>query len=179
MIKITLFYRNLKSIRSSLLLKMSCIILCSFNSYAVQSKPNVIVIMTDDQGYPELSIHGNPILKTPNLDKLAESSVRFGDFHVSPMCAPTRGQLLTGMDAARNGTVNVSGGRELLNPELLTMGDIFKENGYRTGIFGKWHLGDNYPFRPEDRGFMETGFLHLIFRHLLIIGETTISMTPI
>ncbi|MEZ7939366.1 MAG: arylsulfatase [Schleiferiaceae bacterium] len=135
---------------------MSCIILCSFNSYAVQIKPNVIVIMTDDQGYPELSIHGNPILKTPNLDKLAESSVRFGDFHVSPMCAPTRGQLLTGMDAARNGTVNVSGGRELLNPELLTMGDIFKENGYRTGIFGKWHLGDNYPFRPEDRGFMET-----------------------
>jgi arylsulfatase A-like enzyme len=64
--------------------------------------------MTDDQGYPELSIHGNPILKTPNLDRFAQSSVRFGDFHAAPMCAPTRGQLMTGMDAASNGLVNVS-----------------------------------------------------------------------
>jgi len=67
--------------------------------------------MTDDQGYPELSIHGNPVLNTPNLDKFAENSVRFGDFHAAPMCARTRGQLLTGMDAATNGTVNVSSGR--------------------------------------------------------------------
>jgi arylsulfatase A-like enzyme len=72
------------------------------------AQPNVIVIMTDDQGYPELSIHGNPILKTPNLDRFAGSSVRFGEFHVAPMCAPTRGQLMTGMDAASNGLVNVS-----------------------------------------------------------------------
>ena len=120
-----------------------------------ESKPNVIIVMTDDQGYGELSRHGNPILKTPNLDQLAEESLRFIDFHVAPMCTPTRGQLMTGLDAARNGAINVSSGRALMRPELKTMADIFKSNGYKTGIFGKWHLGDNYPFRPEDRGFDE------------------------
>ena len=119
-------------------------------------RPNVIVIMTDDQGYPELSIHGNPILKTPNLDKLAQTSVRFGDFHAAPMCAPSRGQLMTGMDAATNGLVNVSSGRAFLRPELPTMGTIFMSNGYNTGVFGKWHLGENYPYRPQDRGFQES-----------------------
>ena len=119
-------------------------------------KPNVIVVMTDDQGYPELSVHGNPVLKTPHLDRLHSQSLRLTDYHVSPMCTPTRGQLLTGIDAARNGAINVSSGRSLLRPELPTMGDIFSDNGYATGIFGKWHLGDNYPFRPEDRGFQET-----------------------
>ncbi len=121
-----------------------------------KSKPNVVIVMTDDQGYGELSFHGNPVLKTPQLDKLAKQSVRFTDFHVAPMCAPTRGQLLTGIDAARNGTINVSSGRELLNPELSTMANFFSQNGYQTGIFGKWHLGANYPYRPEDRGFNET-----------------------
>jgi arylsulfatase len=112
--------------------------------------------MTDDQGYGELSVHGNPILKTPNLDKLHSQSIRLTDYHVAPMCTPTRGQLLTGMDAARNGAINVSAGRTLLRAELPTMADFFKGNGYRTGIFGKWHLGDNYPYRPQDRGFEET-----------------------
>ena len=121
-----------------------------------QDRPNVIVIMTDDQGYPELSIHGNPVLETPNLDKLAQTSVRFGDFHAAPMCAPTRGQLMTGMDAATNGLVNVSSGRAFLRPELPTMGTIFMSNGYNTGVFGKWHLGANYPYRPQDRGFKES-----------------------
>lgn len=128
----------------------------AFASNLKVGKPNVIVIITDDQGYPELSIHGNPILKTPNLDKLAESSVRFGEFHAAPMCAPTRGQLMTGMDAAANGLVNVSSGRAFLKPELPTMGDIFRANGYSTGVFGKWHLGENYPYRPQDRGFEES-----------------------
>lgn len=127
----------------------------SFLGFA-QSQPNVIVIMTDDQGYPELSIHGNPILKTPHLDRFAKSSVRFGDFHAAPMCAPTRGQLMTGMDAAANGLVNVSSGRAFLKPELPTMGNIFMANGYSTGVFGKWHLGANYPYRPQDRGFEES-----------------------
>ncbi|MAS96929.1 MAG: arylsulfatase [Verrucomicrobiales bacterium] len=120
------------------------------------AKPNVIVLMTDDQGYPELSVHGNPVLETPHLDRVHSESVRFTDFHVAPMCTPTRGQLLTGVDAARNGAINVSSGRTLLRPELPTMADIFQANGYSTGIFGKWHLGDNYPFRPQDRGFQET-----------------------
>jgi arylsulfatase A-like enzyme len=120
------------------------------------SQPNVIVILTDDQGYPELSIHGNPILETPSLDELARSSVRFGDFHAAPMCAPSRGQLMTGMDAATNGLLNVSSGRAFLKPGLPTMGNIFQANGYSTGVFGKWHLGSNYPYRPQDRGFEES-----------------------
>ena len=123
---------------------------------AAAERPNVILIMTDDQGYGDLSCHGNPVLSTPHLDKLASESVRLTDFHVAPMCTPTRGQLLSGYDAFRNGAMNVSSGRTLLRPELLTMADLFRSAGYRTGIFGKWHLGDNYPFRPSDRGFDES-----------------------
>ncbi|MFC2123991.1 arylsulfatase [Bacteroidota bacterium] len=121
-----------------------------------KNRPNVILVITDDQGYGELSCHGNPILETPQLDRLHSQSLRLTDYHVAPMCTPTRGQLLTGLDAARNGSINVSSGRTLLRPELPTIADIFSENGYNTGIFGKWHLGDNYPFRPQDRGFDET-----------------------
>ena len=124
-------------------------------AFAAQ-RPNVIIVMTDDQGYPELSAHGNPILKTPYLDRLHEESLRFKDFHVAPMCTPTRGQLMTGLDAARNGAINVSSGRTLLRANLPTMADFFRDNGYRTGIFGKWHLGDNTPYRPQERGFEET-----------------------
>lgn len=118
-------------------------------------RPNVIVIMTDDQGYGEFSCNGNPIASTPNIDRLAQEAVRLVDFHVSPMCTPTRGQLMSGLDAFRNGAINVSSGRTLLRPELKTMANMFQDAGYRTGHFGKWHLGDNYPFRPEDRGFEE------------------------
>lgn len=118
--------------------------------------PNVILVMTDDQGYGEFSCNGNPIVHTPNVDRLAREGISFTDFHVCPMCTPTRGELMTGLDAFRNGAVNVSSGRTLLRPDVKTMADIFQEAGYRTGIFGKWHLGDNYPFRPEDRGFNET-----------------------
>ena len=123
---------------------------------AVCAQPNVIIVMTDDQGYPELSAHGNPILHTPNLDRLHGQSIRFSDYHVSPMCTPTRGQLLTGLDAARNGAVNVSSGRALLRSENPTMANYFGDAGYSTGIFGKWHLGANYPYRPQDRGFQES-----------------------
>lgn len=121
-----------------------------------QVRPNVILIMTDDQGYGELSCHGNPVLKTPHMDELYHGSIRLIDYHVAPMCTPTRGQLMTGLDAARNGAVNVSSGRALLRSDLPTMGDFFTDAGYHTGIFGKWHLGDNYPYRPDDRGFHET-----------------------
>ena len=118
-------------------------------------RPNVIIVMTDDQGYGEFSCHGNPIANTPNIDRLARESVRLTDFHVSPMCTPTRGQLLTGLDAFRNGAINVSSGRTLLRTDCKTMAEVFRDAGYRTGLFGKWHLGDNFPFRPEDRGFEE------------------------
>ena len=114
------------------------------------------MIITDDQGYGDLACHGNPVALTPNLDRLHAESVRFTDFHGAPMCTPTRGQLLTGLDAARNGALNVSSGRTLLRSELSTLADVFRAGGYRTGMFGKWHLGDNYPYRPQDRGFEET-----------------------
>ncbi len=123
---------------------------------AALARPNVIVVMTDDQGYPELSVNGNPILKTPHLDRLHGQSLRLEDYHVSPMCTPTRGQLLTGLDPARNGAINVSSGRALLRPEIPIMANFFGDARYQTGIFGKWHLGANYPFRPEDRGWHET-----------------------
>ena len=119
-------------------------------------KPNVIFLLTDDQGYGDLACHGNPVACTPHLDQLHAESLRLTDFHVAPMCTPTRGQLLTGLDAARNGAVNVSSGRSLLRADLRTMADHFREGGYRTGLFGKWHLGDNYPYRPQDRGIEES-----------------------
>jgi arylsulfatase A-like enzyme len=138
-------------------LKLPLLFMAAFVTVTVSAEqPNVIVVMTDDQGYGELSVHGNPILKTPHLDRLHSQSLRLTDFHVAPMCTPTRGQLLTGVDAARNAAINVSAGRTMLRASLPTMADFFKSNGYRTGIFGKWHLGDNYPFRPQDRGFEET-----------------------
>ncbi len=137
------------------LLTFCSVYIFGFNTQ-VKKKPNVIVIMTDDQGYPELSMHGNPILKTPNLDKLGKNSVRFKNFHVTPMCAPTRGELLTGLDNAVNQLSNVSSGRSLLKSGIPTMGNIFGANGYSTGIFGKWHMGSNYPYRPQDRGFDES-----------------------
>ncbi len=120
-----------------------------------EERPNVIIVMTDDQGYGDLSCHGNPVVQTPHLDQLHSESVRLTDFHVAPMCTPTRGQLLTGTDAFYNRAMNVSSGRTLLRSGIPTMADIFATSGYSTGIFGKWHLGDNYPFRPHDRGFQE------------------------
>lgn len=120
------------------------------------SRPNILVLVTDDQGFGELSCHGNPLLQTPHLDRLHDESIRLADFHVAPMCTPTRGQLLSGVDALRNLAFNVSSGRTMLRRDLPTMPDLFAAAGYSTGIFGKWHLGDNYPYRPQDRGFRES-----------------------
>jgi arylsulfatase len=122
-------------------------------------KPNVIIVLTDDQGYGDLSCHGNPILKTPNLDRLHAQSVRLTDYHVCPMCSPTRGQLLTGVDCLRNGAANVCGGRDLLRPGLPTLPEAFRAGGYKTGQFGKWHLGNTAPNLPNDKGFDEALYL--------------------
>lgn len=122
---------------------------------AEQPRPNVLILLTDDMGYGDLSCHGNPVLKTPNLDRLREQSIRFTDFHVAPMCTPTRGQLMTGVDAVRNAATSVTAGRSFARPEFPMMAEIFAASGYRTGIFGKWHLGDNFPHRPMDKGFQE------------------------
>ncbi|MHC4666309.1 MAG: arylsulfatase [Planctomycetota bacterium] len=118
--------------------------------------PNVVLVITDDQGYGDLSCHGNSVLKTPNLDKLHSQSVRLDDFHVSPTCSPTRAALMTGRYCNRTGVWHTVMGRSLLRKDEVTMADVFAASGYRTGIFGKWHLGDTYPFRPQDRGFDET-----------------------
>lgn len=118
-----------------------------------RSRPDVVIIVTDDQGYGDLSCHGNPVLFTPNIDRLAFEGVRLTDFHVSPVCTPTRGQLMTGMDALRNGARSVPAGSNMIWREIPTMAELFRKGGYRTGLFGKWHLGDHYPDRPFDRGF--------------------------
>lgn len=139
-----------------LLQSLLTLFLVAVTSLVAADKPNVIVVMTDDQGYGDLSCHGNPVFTTPHLDRLHSESVRLTDFHVAPMCTPTRGQFLTGRDAARNAAINVSSGRTLLRADLPTLADEFAGAGYRTGLFGKWHLGDTFPYRPEDRGFEET-----------------------
>ena len=118
-------------------------------------KPNVILIMTDDQGYGELSSHGHAILKTPHLDRLRDESVRLTDFHVSSRCSPSRAALMTGRHCRHVGVREANNGRNLIGRDFSTAADIFLANGYRTGIFGKWHLGGHYPFRPQDRGFQE------------------------
>ncbi|MFP6676103.1 MAG: arylsulfatase [Pirellulaceae bacterium] len=115
--------------------------------------PNVILVMTDDQGYGDLSCHGNPVLKTPNLDQLYAESVRFTDFHVSPFCTPTRAALMTGRYPGRTGAYRTSSGRTMLHTDERTMANLFAKNGYVTGMVGKWHLGDSAPHRPQDRGF--------------------------
>ncbi len=116
-------------------------------------KPNVILILTDDQGYADVGSSGNPWIQTPHLDRFHEDSVRFTDFHVSPLCTPTRGALMTGHRPVRNGAWATCWGRSILKKDEITMADVFKANGYNTGMFGKWHLGDNSPYRPQDRGF--------------------------
>jgi len=122
---------------------------------AAGEKPTVILIMTDDQGYGDLACHGNPDIKTPELDRLAKESVSFSDFHVDSYCTPTRSALMTGRYSHRVGGWGTVAGRNMLRDTEVTMADVFRHNHYRTGIFGKWHLGTNYPYRPIDRGFEE------------------------
>jgi len=115
--------------------------------------PNVVFVITDDQGYGDLGCHGNPVIQTPNVDRLHGESVRLADYHVGPTCAPTRAGLMTGHYCNCTGVWHTIGGWSLLRRDEVTIADVFRAGGYRTGMFGKWHLGDNYPFRPHDRGF--------------------------
>lgn len=122
-------------------------------------RPNIILILTDDQGYGDLSCTGNPILKTPNLDALHDQSVRFTKFHVSPTCAPTRSAILTGRHEFHSGVTHTIFERERLSPKSGTFAEVLQTAGYTTGIFGKWHLGDEPAYQPEKRGFDEV-FIH-------------------
>lgn len=117
------------------------------------SRPNIVFIMSDDQGYGEISAHGNPILRTPHLDRMHAQSLRFTSYHVSPTCAPTRSALLTGRHEFRNGVTHTIFERERLRPDAVTLAEVLRATGYTTGIFGKWHLGDEDAHLPERRGF--------------------------
>ena len=136
---------------------------------AVQAhaRPNVVFIIADDQGYGDLACHGNPVIKTPHLDKLFSESTVLTDYHVAPTCSPTRSSLLTRHWTNRTGVWHTINGRSMLRANEVTLGQHFSED-YATAMFGKWHLGDNYPYRPEDRGFEE------VYRH----GGGGVGQTP-
>ena len=123
------------------------------------SRPNIILVMTDDQGMGDLSCMGNPILKTPHLDKFYERSTRFREFHVSPTCAPTRAALFSGRHEFRNGVTHTILERERMALSTTTFPKLLAQHGYETGIFGKWHLGDDDEYQPYNRGFTEV-FIH-------------------
>ena len=131
-------------------------------------KPNVILIMTDDQGYGDLACHGNKAIITPNMDKLHAQSTRLTNYHVGPTCSPTRAALLTGRYCNRTGVWHTIMGRSIIRADEVTLGDMFACRGYRTGHFGKWHLGDNYPSSPQYKGF------HVVRRH----GGGGVGQTP-
>ena len=132
------------------------------------TKPNVIVIMTDDQGMGDMSCMGNPYVETPNVDKLWADSVRLTDYHVCPTCSPTRAGFVTGRYTNRVGAWWTVRAREIVYRDEMMMSEVFKNSGYETAMFGKWHLGENYPFRPQDRGY----------DHVIIHGGGAISQSP-
>ena len=121
----------------------------------VTKRPNVVLIMTDDQGYGDLSLHGNPYLKTPKMDQIARDGVEFRRFYVSPVCAPTRSSLLTGRYHLRCGVWGVTQGRETMRSEEVTIAEALGSAGYRTALYGKWHLGEHYPYVPHAQGFQD------------------------
>jgi arylsulfatase len=122
-------------------------------------KPNIVLVMTDDQGYGDLACHGNKIIKTPNIDALHARALRFTDFHVSPTCSPTRTSIMTGRHEFRSGVTHTISERERMSLDAATMPQALKDAGYTTGIFGKWHMGDQEPYQPQNRGFEEV-FIH-------------------
>lgn len=142
-------------------LASSCLSLFFVNGFAQEKPhPNVILIMTDDQGYGDLGFTGNPHVQTPVIDKFAAEGVRFNNFYVSPVCAPTRSSLLTGRYSLRTGIRDTYNGGAIMASSEVTIAEMLKQGGYKTGVFGKWHLGDNYPSRPNDQGFDES-LIHL------------------
>lgn len=132
---------------------------CANGKGGKKNQPNIILVMTDDQGYGDLGCHGHPFLKTPNLDKLYSQSTRFTDFHVSPTCAPTRSALMSGRVPFKNGVTHTILERERMALSSTTIAEVLKTAGYTTGIFGKWHLGDADAYQPDRRGFDEV-FIH-------------------
>jgi arylsulfatase A-like enzyme len=135
---------------------------------AAARQPNIVLVMSDDMGYGDLGCHGNTMIRTPHLDRLHDESVRLTNFHVDPTCSPTRAALMTGRYSTRTGVWHTIMGRSLMYADEVTLAEVLSQAGYRTGIFGKWHLGDNYPLRPQDRGFDE----------VLVHGGGGVGQTP-
>jgi arylsulfatase A-like enzyme len=131
-----------------------------------KAPPNVLLIITDDQGYGDVSAHGNTMIATPSMDRLRDESVRLTNFHVDPTCSPTRSALMSGRYSTRTGVWHTIMGRSLMSEDEQTLAEIFHAAGYRTGMFGKWHLGDNYPQRPQDQGFE-----HVVWHHGGGVGQ--------
>ena len=135
-----------------------CVLLLVVTTTAVcraSENPNILLIMTDDQGWGDVQLHGNDKLDTASLDRLAASGAQFVRFFVSPMCGPTRASLLTGRWNLRSGASWVSHGKEIIRLDEVTLGDAFSRAGYATGAFGKWHNGEYGPYHPNHRGFHE------------------------
>jgi len=148
-------------------MRLTTLLLTLSTSLAFSQKPNIVIVITDDQGYGDLGCHGNPVIKTPHIDKLHDESTVLTDYHVAPTCSPTRAALLTGHWTNRTGVWHTIQGRSMIRENEVTLGQHFSSD-YATGMFGKWHLGDNYPYRPEDRGFTE------VYRH----GGGGVGQTP-
>ncbi len=139
-----------------LILLIFALLVCghaSLLSGAPGKSPNIVLIVSDDQGYGDFSYYGNPYLNTQNLDRLAEESTRLRNFYVSPKCSPTRASLLTGRYNQRTGVWDTWKGRDMMHPDEITIAEVLSNHGYKTAHFGKWHLGTNYPFRAQDQGF--------------------------
>jgi arylsulfatase A-like enzyme len=145
-----IFRKMIKNL-STVFLFASLFVSCK--SIEKEQQPNVLLILTDDQGWGDLQSHGNPLISTPNLDKLAQQSASFERFYVSPLCAPTRSSLLTGRYHSNTGVQGVTGRREVMNVKETTIAQIFKSAGYTTACIGKWHNGGQYPYTPTSRGF--------------------------
>ena len=134
------------------------LLLSSWTAWAAQ-RPNVVFILSDNQSYYEMSCHGHADIKTPHIDRLADQSVEFTNFHAPPFCSPSRAVILTGRYAMRSGVFTTIAGRSILHKDEKTLPQFLKPNGYHSALFGKWHLGFSFPYRPQDRGFDEV-FVH-------------------
>ncbi len=126
---------------------------CCTNPSAASDRPNVVVILTDDQGWGDLSLHGNPNLSTPHIDSLARDGAEVNHFYVCAVCSPTRAEFLTGRYHTRMGVYSTSTGGERFNTDEQTIAEVFRQGGYATAAFGKWHSGMQFPYHPNARGF--------------------------